>query len=105
LRRIRVLPAEQQIARLKELVARDPDHTASAIMLYIAMREAGVLMRTRGRAPDGSFEHIPRRIMQGIHCPVRYKKTVRHWSRSSFGKERSRVTGTLDQAAPDNRQN
>jgi hypothetical protein len=64
LRRIRVLPAEQQIALLKELVTRDPNHTASAIMLLIAMREAGVLVRTHGRAPDGSFEHIPRRILQ-----------------------------------------
>lgn len=64
LRVIRVLPPEQQITLLKIVVALEPDHTASAVMLLIAMREAGLLVRPRVRVPDASFEHIPRRILQ-----------------------------------------
>ena len=27
----------------------------------------------------------------GFHCPVRYKKTVRHWSRSTFGGGKGQI--------------
>jgi tetratricopeptide (TPR) repeat protein len=64
LQRIRALAPEKQIGPLKELVARDPDHTPSAMMLLIAMREAGALVLTPSPPPDGSFAHIPRRFVQ-----------------------------------------
>lgn len=28
----------------------------------------------------------------GIHCPVRYKSTDRHWSRAALGKAKRRAT-------------
>jgi hypothetical protein len=64
LQRIRDLSPEKQIGPLKELVALDPDHTPSAMMLLIAMRKAGALVLSPSRPPDGSFAHIPRRIVQ-----------------------------------------
>ena len=64
LQRIRALAPEKQIGPLKELVARDPDYTPAALMLLIAMREAGALVLPFGRSADGSFDHIPRRIVQ-----------------------------------------
>ena len=43
LQRIRLLPFRQQIKPLKEMVAADPDHTPTAIMLLIAMPARGLV--------------------------------------------------------------
>jgi tetratricopeptide (TPR) repeat protein len=64
LRRNRLLPPEQRIAPLKELVIANPDHTPTAIMLLVAMREARQLVRDDGSSPNGTFNHIPKRIIQ-----------------------------------------
>jgi tetratricopeptide (TPR) repeat protein len=64
LRRIRCLPLEQQVQPLKELVLRYPDHTPSAIMLLIAMRQANRLLTTLEDSATGTFDHIPKRIIQ-----------------------------------------
>ena len=64
LRDIRRLPVKEQIAPLKDFVVRNPDHTPGAIMLLIAMRQAGSLVRHPSRPADGTFARIPRRIVQ-----------------------------------------
>jgi len=64
LRRIRQLPADERVAPLKELVARNPDHTPTAIMLLVALRQAGRLVHSGACAPNGTFTSLPRRIIQ-----------------------------------------
>jgi mannosyltransferase OCH1-like enzyme len=64
LRRVRLLPPERQIAPLKEMVAVNPDYTPAAIMLLIAERQAGQLVRAVERPANGAFERIPKRIIQ-----------------------------------------
>jgi hypothetical protein len=34
----------------------------------------------------------------GFHCPVLYKKTTRHWSRTSFGRGKQLDLKKLDSA-------
>jgi tetratricopeptide (TPR) repeat protein len=68
LQEIRRRPLVQQIEPLKTLVLRNPDHTASAIMLLIAMRQAGFLAREPVfRPPTGRT--IPHRIVQYWDAP------------------------------------
>jgi mannosyltransferase OCH1-like enzyme/thioredoxin-like negative regulator of GroEL len=51
-----------------------------------ASQRSGGLLR---RAQVLDLGHLQRVI--GIHCPVRYKSTDRHWSRSAFGRNRRRA--------------
>lgn len=64
---------------------------------WAAGRPGGLLRRTQ--VMDlGELQRVV-----GIHCPVRYKSTERHWSRAAFGKgKRTRVTPAqqLSQAQP-----
>ena len=64
LRRVRSLPAEQQIAPLQDIVAANPHYTPAAMMLLIAKRQAGQLVRAAGQPANGAFDRIPRRIVQ-----------------------------------------
>ena len=64
LRRNRELQPEQRIAPLKELAVANPDHTPTAIMLLVAMREAGQLVRDDRSPSNGTFDRIPKRIVQ-----------------------------------------
>ena len=52
---------------------------------WAAQRPAGLLRRTQVI----DLGELQRAI--GIHCPVRYKSTHLHWSRSAFGKARLRA--------------
>ncbi len=58
-------PAAVRIERLRAMVRRDPGHTASAISLLLALRQAGLFggleERLRRSGPSGG---IPRRIVQ-----------------------------------------
>ena len=64
LRHARLLPPELQISPLREIVMQNPDYTPAAMMLLIALRQAGKLVRAPERPPNGVFEHIPRCIVQ-----------------------------------------
>jgi tetratricopeptide (TPR) repeat protein len=64
LQRIRLLPTDRKLATLKEMVILNPDHTPTAIMLLIALRQAGLIAQTPQPNPNGKFEHIPKRIVQ-----------------------------------------
>jgi tetratricopeptide (TPR) repeat protein len=65
LRRIRALPLDdRQIEELKQVVISNPDHTPSAMMLLTALRQAGRLVMPLTSSPNGTFEHIPHRIIQ-----------------------------------------
>jgi tetratricopeptide (TPR) repeat protein len=60
LRRLRELPAAERIAPLREVVRENPDHTLAAMMLLLALRQAGCLV-----VPQAAGEaRIPRRIAQ-----------------------------------------
>ncbi len=61
---LRDIPSAERIAPLKELVRLNPDHTPTAIMLLIAMRECGQLVRDFTVTPDIGFARIPLRIFQ-----------------------------------------
>jgi hypothetical protein len=64
LREVRALPLQQQVGHLKAIALRNPDHTPSAIMLLIAMRQAEELGGPpRPSSPDRVSE-IPQRIFQ-----------------------------------------
>jgi tetratricopeptide (TPR) repeat protein len=64
LQRVRALPLRQQREPLRELVAENPDHTPSAIMLLIAMRQAGEFDQAPHPASPPAVHAIPRRIFQ-----------------------------------------
>ena len=64
LRKARALPVASRIGAIRGLVAKYPDHTPSAIMLLIAMRQAGLLVGSNGFLPQGTFHQIPQRIVQ-----------------------------------------
>jgi mannosyltransferase OCH1-like enzyme len=64
LRQIRTLPLDMQLDPLRRVVELNPQHAPSAMMLLIAMRQAGRLVTGGGRSPNGTFERIPQRIVQ-----------------------------------------
>jgi len=64
LRQIRLLPLNQQISPLREMVMKHPDYTPASMMLLIALRQAGQLVQVPTRSPNGVLEHIPRHIVQ-----------------------------------------
>jgi hypothetical protein len=61
LREARALPAPQRLDRLRELVRQNPGQTAPAMLLAIALRQAGLLDPSGG---DEASRPIPRRIVQ-----------------------------------------
>jgi mannosyltransferase OCH1-like enzyme len=58
------LRPEPQLEALKRLVLRNPDHTPTAIMFLIALRESGRLIHNLSATDDSSLKNIPHRILQ-----------------------------------------
>jgi tetratricopeptide (TPR) repeat protein len=67
LREMQTLAPELRIGKLKNLVRRNPDHTPTAIMLLIALRQAGLLHSSPKLA--NARETIPSRIVQYWNDP------------------------------------
>jgi tetratricopeptide (TPR) repeat protein len=61
------LPTENRIDALKVLVRDNPDSTASAILLIVAMRQVGLFRRPPICPPGKAPNRIPKRIVQYWH--------------------------------------
>jgi tetratricopeptide (TPR) repeat protein len=70
LKEICVLPAEARIDPLKQLVRDNSEGTAPAILLLIAMRQAGHLWKTLDDRVTEVTTGIPKRIVQYWHANV-----------------------------------
>ena len=88
LRHVRLLPPNQQISPLREIVMQNPDYTPASMMLLIALRQAGKLVHAPERPPNGVFEHIPRCIVQ-------------YWNDAEPPPEIGDLMGSWKQANPD----
>jgi tetratricopeptide (TPR) repeat protein len=60
--------------------------TRAFALEWAAPRPGGILRRTQV-LELGTLQRVI-----GVHCPVRYKSTRLHWSRSSFGRNEKRVS-------------
>ncbi|MBR0756432.1 tetratricopeptide repeat protein [Bradyrhizobium jicamae] len=67
-------------------LATGPGLLTRAFALQWAKQSDGQLLR---RTQVLDLGELQRRI--GIHCPVQYKSTDRHWSRKAFGRAKRRV--------------
>lgn len=63
-----------------------PGLLTRAFALEWATKRPGGLLRRTQVMDLGELQRVI-----GIHCPVGYKSTLRHWSRSSFGRVKRRV--------------
>lgn len=63
-----------------------PGLLTRAFALEWAAPRAGDLLRRAQVLDLGALQRVI-----GIHCPVRYKSTEKHWSRSAFGNKRKRA--------------
>jgi tetratricopeptide (TPR) repeat protein len=82
LRRIRSLPLEQQIAPLQEMVVANPQYTPAAMMLLIAKRQAGQLVRADSRPANRALDRIPKSIVQywdDTEPPTEIAALMRSW--------------------------
>jgi tetratricopeptide (TPR) repeat protein len=64
LRTVRALPPAEQLGPLQALVRNYPDHTVPALLLAIAMRQAGLFGGAAPIGPASAARPIPRRIVQ-----------------------------------------
>ena len=81
LREARALPAPQRLDRLRELVRQNPEQTAPAMLLAIALRQAGLLDPSSDRGAEAS-RPIPRRIIQfwdSGEPPADMRKLMQSW--------------------------
>jgi tetratricopeptide (TPR) repeat protein len=62
--KIRTLPPESRIAPLQSLLRQNADHSAAAIQLIVAMRQAKLLNLPPPRGDQESFAPIPKMIVQ-----------------------------------------
>jgi tetratricopeptide (TPR) repeat protein len=77
-------PARKRIEPLRELVQNNPDNTAAAIELLLAMREAGILTNSSSDPPTGGNNVIPKRIVQYWHAetpPPDVHEIITSWRR------------------------
>jgi mannosyltransferase OCH1-like enzyme/Tfp pilus assembly protein PilF len=58
------LPAEKKLDALRQLVRDNPDHTAPALLLVLAMRQSGVFSLGQINFPSDATPRIPRTIVQ-----------------------------------------
>ena len=58
------LPAEARIKKLTQLVRDNSDHTAPALLLLLAMRQAGSFSIDGRQAPQEAIPQIPQQIVQ-----------------------------------------
>ncbi len=83
LKQIVALPDEQQIEPLKRLVRDNPEHTAPAFFLMLAMRNSAAFSSFQTKPTPITAQKIPPRIVQYWHSkivPHDVKALMRSWS-------------------------
>ncbi len=83
LKHIVALPREQQIEPLKRLAHDNPDHTAPALLLMLAMRNSGAFSNIQVKPASVATPKIPRQIVQYWHSntlPNDISALMKSWS-------------------------
>lgn len=83
LREARARPLDERIPALQRIVRANPDNTAAALSLIIAMRQAGAFADVATVTDPSRVKPIPRRIIQfwdAVEPPADILQLTRSWS-------------------------